>query len=130
VSTPDYQGCRPKFEQLFREYRLPRFILSDNGPAVRLTAGGSLESLVGLVDQARHHAGADRPGQAAAERPPWTDAQDSQGGTTRLPAASLKAQQRRFDRFRAEFNHERPHEALGQTVPASFYQPSARAYLA
>ena len=46
--------------------------------------------------------------------------------TTRPPAATARAQQRRFTRFCAEYNHERPHEALGQAVPASQYQPSAR----
>ncbi len=33
-----------------------------------------------------------------------------------------------FDRFRAEYNDERPHEALGQEVPASLYRPSLRSY--
>jgi len=46
----------------------------------------------------------------------------------RPPAATCAAQQRCFDRFRAEFNQQRPHEALGQTVPARHYAPSARAY--
>jgi len=44
------------------------------------------------------------------------------------PAATAAAQQRRFDEFRAEFNHQRPHEALGQTAPARHYAPSARVY--
>jgi hypothetical protein len=35
-------------------------------------------------------------------------------------------QQRRFDRFRAESNCERPHQALGQLTPAALYQPSPR----
>ena len=48
--------------------------------------------------------------------------------TANPPAANLQAQQRRFDRFRAEFNHERPHEALGQTPPAQHYRPSPRSY--
>src|SRR5207302_5674709 len=48
--------------------------------------------------------------------------------TARPPAATLAAQQRRFDRFRAEFNHQRPHEALGQAVPAACYTPSPRPY--
>ena len=46
--------------------------------------------------------------------------------TTRPAAASLPAQQRRFNAFRAEFNDERPHEALDQQTPASFYTPSNR----
>ena len=43
------------------------------------------------------------------------------------PAASLKGQQRKFDRFLEEFNQERPHEALGMKRPGEVYQPSPRA---
>jgi transposase InsO family protein len=39
--------------------------------------------------------------------------------TTKPPAASLRAQQSRFDNFRYVFNNERPHEGLGNQVPAS-----------
>jgi transposase InsO family protein len=35
--------------------------------------------------------------------------------------------QRAFDRWRDVYNLDRPHEALGQAVPASRYRPSARA---
>jgi len=34
--------------------------------------------------------------------------------------------QRAFDRWRHVYNHERPHEALNQEVPASRYQASPR----
>src|SRR5205085_4622277 len=37
-------------------------------------------------------------------------------------------QQARFDDFVAEFNHERPHEALDMKCPADCYTPSARSY--
>jgi transposase InsO family protein len=36
--------------------------------------------------------------------------------------------QRVFDRWRDQYNHERPHEALGLEVPASRYRASMRAY--
>ena len=36
------------------------------------------------------------------------------------------AQQQRFDRWRKDFNHERPHESLSQRFPADLYQGSAR----
>lgn len=39
----------------------------------------------------------------------------------------LAAAQRAFDRWRDVYNLDRPHEALGQNVPASRYQPSPRA---
>ena len=38
----------------------------------------------------------------------------------------MRAQQRAFDRFRLEYNEQRPHEALGQRFPAEFYQRSLR----
>jgi transposase InsO family protein len=34
-------------------------------------------------------------------------------------AGNRIAQQRRFNRFRSIYNHEGPHEALGQVLPAS-----------
>jgi hypothetical protein len=46
----------------------------------------------------------------------------------RPPRSSLRAQQRAFDAFLKEYNHERPHEALGQEVPASLYKASSRQY--
>jgi hypothetical protein len=48
--------------------------------------------------------------------------------TAKPPARGLGAQQKAFDRFRAEYNEERPHEALGQQTPCSVYGPSAREY--
>ena len=47
---------------------------------------------------------------------------------TRPPKASRRAQQRRFDTWRTEFNKLRPHEALHDATPASFYAPSPRPY--
>lgn len=46
--------------------------------------------------------------------------------TTRPAANTGRGQQRKFDRFREEFNCERPHEALDMQTPASVYQPSPR----
>ena len=46
--------------------------------------------------------------------------------TTRPAANSLRAQQGKFDRFREEFNTERPHEALDQRTPAACYRASSR----
>jgi hypothetical protein len=46
--------------------------------------------------------------------------------TTRPAAGCLAAQQRRFNTFREEFNHERPHEALDQETAAACYETSPR----
>jgi putative transposase len=47
--------------------------------------------------------------------------------TTIPPGANLNKQQKRFDMFRNEYNHIRPHEALGMKTPATVYHPSSRA---
>lgn len=49
-----------------------------------------------------------------------------QQDTTRPPAKDLRAQRARFKAFQKEFNHERPHEALGMRTPASAYVASTR----
>ena len=48
--------------------------------------------------------------------------------TAKPPKADLGAQQRAFNHFRQEYNHERPHEALEQRPPSSLYRPAPRAY--
>jgi len=47
---------------------------------------------------------------------------------TRPPAMNFLAQQAKFDAFLAEFNTERPHEALGMKRPADLYTDSQRPY--
>lgn len=42
--------------------------------------------------------------------------------------ADAKVAQCGFDRYRTEYNEDRPHEALGMQVPAERYEPSKRAY--
>jgi hypothetical protein len=51
---------------------------------------------------------------------------DLKAEATKPASANLPAQQRRFDRWRYTYNHERPHESLDQQRPAELYQPSAR----
>jgi hypothetical protein len=48
--------------------------------------------------------------------------------TAAPPAATIAAQQRRFEEFCRVFNQERPHEGLGQQLPASLYAASPRRY--
>jgi transposase InsO family protein len=45
---------------------------------------------------------------------------------TRPPERNQATQRARFDRICREYNHERPHEALGQRTPASRYHASQR----
>jgi len=44
------------------------------------------------------------------------------------PSATIRAQATRLARFQRSYNHERPHEALGQIPPAAIYAPSQRVW--
>src|SRR5207244_2914233 len=46
--------------------------------------------------------------------------------TTKPAAANPRAQQRKFNVFRREFNDDRPHEALDMHMPTQLYQASSR----
>jgi putative transposase len=116
----------PRFERAFAEYGLPDRIRSDNGPPFGGPGLGRLSALavwwirLGIV-----------PERIDPGHPEQNGSHEQfhavlKADTTRPPAATAAAQQRRFTRFCAEYNHERPHEALAQTVPAAHYQPSAR----
>ena len=48
--------------------------------------------------------------------------------TASPPARTLRAQQRAFDRFRREYNEERPHQGLELRTPRECYQGSPRDY--
>src|SRR4029079_10832145 len=122
-------GTRAALERVFREFGLPARIRTDNGaPFASAWALGRLASLtvwwirLGIIPE-RIQPGC--PGQNGRhERMHRTLKRE----TARPPAATRAAQQQRFRRFRVEYNHERPHEALGQRVPAELYIPSARPY--
>jgi transposase InsO family protein len=126
--APDYAGCRPAFERLFREYGLPQVLLSDNGPPFASLAAGGLSRLsmwwikLGIMPIRI------MPGKPQQNGRHERMHKTLKAETAQPPAASLAAQQRRFDHFRAQFNHERPHEALGQVVPAAVYTSSLRPY--
>src|SRR5207253_2879009 len=81
-----------------------------------------------LVAAARHSASAHQARVAAGERGARTDAQDAQGGADSPSPRPLAPQQRAFNRFRAEYNEERPHQFLKGATPASRYRPSPRLY--
>jgi putative transposase len=124
----DTEHVWPIIDAAFREFGLPKVMRSDNGPPFAATGAGGLSGLavrlikVGVMPE---RIAPGRPQQNGRhERLHLTLQQE----TASPPAASCRAQQRRFDAFRHLFNEERPHEALAQTPPAKHYQLSARAY--
>ena len=122
------EGAKPVFERLFRDVGLPGAIRSDNGPPFASTGIHGLCELnawwmrLGIVHQRIHPSSPQENG--AHERMHKTLKRD----TARPPAASMAAQQRRFDGFVDEFNQVRPHEALDDETPGSIWTPSPRPY--
>jgi transposase InsO family protein len=122
------EGPRRSLERVFREQGMPEAIRSDNGAPFASTGIARLTQLgVWLVSLGitRQLIQPGRPAQNGKhERMHRTLKHD----TTRPPAANMGKQQEAFDRFRREFNEDRPHEGLGMRRPAEVYRPSPRPF--
>jgi len=115
------------FKRLFETYGLPRCIRTDNGVPFASNALARLSQLSVWFIKLGIYPELIEPGKprqnGVHERMHRTLKQEA----TIPPASSLRGQQRKFDRFREEFNRERPHEALGMKRPGEVYQTSRRA---
>jgi transposase InsO family protein len=127
---PSNEGphTRRSFEQIFREYGLPRAILSVNGSPFGSPGLARLSRLslwwIRLGIRIERIVPGHPEQNGAHERMHRT----LKAETTRPPEQTLERQQRRFDDFRDAYNNERPHEALGQKRPTTIDRPSTRPY--
>ena len=121
------EAAREIFEQLFRRHGVPSTIQCDNGPpfiCVRARAGLSALSAwwVSLgIQLVRSRPGCpqDNGGHERMHRDVCAEVQVD-------PAATIVEQQRVLDRWRQDFNHVRPHDALGGKTPADVYKVAER----
>jgi len=127
LAGPTYEATRPQFERAFAQYGLPDGIRSDNGGPFASTGLRGLSRL--SVWWLRLGIRLERIAPGHPEQNGSHEQFHSvlKAETARPPAATARAQQRRFTRFCAEYNDDRPHEALGDQTPASCYHPSPRA---
>lgn len=125
ASIEQYAAFR-HFEGLFKEYGLPKAIRSDNGVPFATSALCGLSRLsVWWIKLDIDHQRID-PGQPQQNGRHERMHKTLKAETARPPEQDMTAQQVRFDRWRSEFNQERPHEALSFQTPASLYQASPR----
>jgi len=133
VELLESQGTRAAREVLlglFRRYGLPRAIQSDNGSPFGCTrARGGLTRLSAWLVSLGVQVVFSRPGHP----------QDN-GGHERMhldlrydvednASDTLLAERDAAARWVHDFNHHRPHEALGQRIPAEAFRPSVRRLL-
>ena len=114
------------FLELFGHYGLPEIIKSDNGTPFASTALGRLSHLSVLWILLGIQPELTEPGKPQQNGQHERFHRTLKAEACRPPSANLSAQQRAFDRFRREFNHDRPHEAIGLERPASLFTASPR----
>lgn len=128
LSSTSLSEAKPVFRRLFQEFGLPERLRTDNGgpfAAVSLARLSSLSAWFIRLGIVRELIEPGKPYQNGChERMHRT----LKAETTKPPAGNRATQQRRFNPWRHEFNHLRPHEALGMDTPAQHYQPSPRPY--
>ena len=128
VARPDEAHVWPVLDAAFREFGLPAVMRSDNGPPFASVAAGGLSRLSVKLIKAGVIPERIKPGKPQQNGRHERLHRTVKAETARPPAATLRAQQRRFDDFRRVFNEERPHEALGQETPAAHFAPAARSF--
>jgi transposase InsO family protein len=124
---PDGYHVQKALDSAFREYGLPLAIRSDGGtPFFAAQSPATLSVLsvwllrLGITLECIAPASPQQNGRL--ERFHLTLKQHVD------PAVDVRAQQRAFDVFRGEYNHERPHAALQLYTPGSIYRRSPRKY--
>jgi putative transposase len=123
-----HEPVKQYFERLFIRYGLPKVIRVDHGPPF---AGD------GALDLSRLSAWwlrlSIRVEFTRRASPQDNAAHEQMHGVYKAelaspPARTPRGQQRRTNHWTDYYNYERPHEALGQQVPAVFYRKSRRTY--
>jgi transposase InsO family protein len=125
-ANQQFKGTLQTFQALMRQAGVPEVIRVDHGTPFASIGLGRLSSLsIWWIEQG-----------IAVEFTRLASPQDN-GSHERMhrdlkaeaitpPSANHGAQQRRFERWRHTYNHDRPHESLAQQRPCEFYQPSSR----
>jgi transposase InsO family protein len=121
------ESVRSVLQRLFTKHGIPSTIQCDNGtPFVSVRSRGGLSRLsvwwlsMGIrIARSRPACPQDNGGHERMHA-------DVSAEVQRHPALDAKSQQRVLDRWRQEFNHVRPHDALGGKTPAEVYAPTEK----
>jgi hypothetical protein len=125
-SGPLLEPTKKAFTAVFKEYGLPRRIKTDNGSPFAAATLGRLSQLsvwwlkLGILPELTQPG---KPQQNGRHERMHKTLKDE---ATKPPGATERAQQRKFNVFRQEYNEVRPHEALDMNTPAKLHQTSPR----
>jgi len=114
--------------QTFREYGLPDAIRSDNGTPFASIAAGGISRLSMWWIQLGIRPERIKPGHPQQNGRHERIHKTLKAETTKPAAHNEVLQQKKFDDFLHEYNHERSHEALERKCPDEIYQPSTRTF--
>lgn len=128
IVAPRHLPVEAAVRAAFERYGLPKAIRSDNGVPFAAAGPGGLSRLSLAWLKAGIALERIAPGQPQQNGRHERFHRTLKDETSRPPAANLREQQARFDAFCHDYNHLRPHEALGQRPPASLWRPSPRRY--
>lgn len=123
-----YAAVQPVFVAAFREFGLPTAMRSDNGPPFASVGLGGLSRLAVWWIRLGIRPERIQPGHPEQNGRHERMHRTLKQATAQPPRRTSRLQQRAFEQFRQEYNHERPHEALAMQTPAHCYTPSLRSF--
>ena len=122
LASPSTAGALPVFERVFRKHGLPEMMVTDNGEPFCAPQGFARLSRLSVkwlrlgIDVRQ-----TRPGRPEENGRHERMHKTLKAETARPPELTMLRQQRRFNAFRFTYNHQRPHESLGQRPPANLH---------
>lgn len=125
---PDTKHVQRVLDSAFTEFGLPTAIRSDGGPPFASTGPARLTELSVWLLRLGIRIEIIAPGKPQQNGRLERLHRTLKAETASPPAADCAAQQRVFDVWRGEYNHERPHEALRLRPPGTVYVRSRRGY--
>lgn len=126
LEKKDFESVWKVYEEAFYQYGLPLRIRTDNGPPFATTGVGRLSRLAVNLVKAGITPEWIKPGHPEENGRHERFHKSLKDAIANPPAYNFSEQIMRMHAYIDEYNFERPHEALNQQLPASYYQPSKR----
>ena len=126
LAAPSERAVRAVLTRLFRRHGLPRALWADNGAPFACGGPLGLSHLSAWWQRLGVRAEFSRRGCPQDNAAHEQMHRVLKAETMQPSAATAATQQRRYDRWRRDYNRCRPHEALGMGVPAARDRPSPR----